>query len=464
MSLSNRDTKKIERDRLQKSMAALLVILLVGLISIFYVQLFQGSRFISEINSVHLPILERSAINLLLNETVSYKLEKSIDNNAFLEDYFIEREALESNIVEYDHLIHSLRSDLNIAQLSRSELNEMESEIIKKIEKRRLKEAKEMVSSLDYLQLKLDFREKNQSLAEDLAHYRENVVAAQEKYLKQGVGLSISLTVSILLLFGLFWRSYRRGREEQQKSRQKLEEEKSRNIHNSKLVALGEMAGGVAHEINNPLSIILMNAEIIERSLEQDDGDLERALKCSKKIQTTSTRIAKIIRGLRRLSRNSESDPNEIIDIGELIEDCVSLSREKFNSRKIDIRVNVEKRIRTSGKAVELGQVFLNLLSNSYDAISDLEERWIKIHVYSCEEGVAIDFEDSGTGIAPEIVEKIFDPFFTTKEVGSGTGLGLSISRGILNDHGGNIHIDGRSPNTKFHIVLPSTKNENAER
>lgn len=134
----------------------------------------------------------------------------------------------------------------------------------------------------------------------------------------------------------------------------------------------------------------------------------------------------------------------------------LQLSEEKFRALGIQVdHSNLHENIICLAQEVSLGQVFLNLLNNSCDAIADLSERWIRISS-TLENGFfVIRFTDSGNGIPKDVVEKMFRPFFTTKSIGKGTGLGLSISHGILESHGGKFFYDHESKNTSFVLSLP---------
>lgn len=234
-----------------------------------------------------------------------------------------------------------------------------------------------------------------------------------------------------------------------------LIKQKSALIESAKLATLGEMSAGIAHEVNNPLSVMLGRAEIMKNELQEGRVVPQMLLEGLDKIIRSSERIAKIIRGLRSFSRNGENDPFETIGVEKLLNDVLDFSRERFKLRSIGIRIKVEPELKIECRATQIEQVFLNLLSNSYDAISSEEGSWIEIEAKSFGARVIITFTDSGSGIPSQIVEKIMQPFFTTKEVGKGTGLGLSISLGIIHSHSGEFYYDADSPNTRFVISMP---------
>jgi signal transduction histidine kinase len=232
--------------------------------------------------------------------------------------------------------------------------------------------------------------------------------------------------------------------------------------YSSRMSSLGEMAGGIAHEINNPLMIIRTAASVMKKAVESGNTQPEKLSNYCDKIENTTDRISKIIHGLLVLSRDTSEEGHSVFTLGENITDVLDLCGEKFKSVGIDIKVNLSPDIlnmKILGRRVQFSQVFLNLLHNSYDAIEELEERWIQIDGEIEDNKLYIYFMDSGKGIPQAIQDKIMDPFFTTKEIGRGTGLGLSLSMSIIKNHKGDFYIDRNSPNTKFVISIPLAEN-----
>lgn len=227
----------------------------------------------------------------------------------------------------------------------------------------------------------------------------------------------------------------------------------SRLIQSEKMAALGVMAGGIGHEINNPLTAIVLNAEAIKKIGGQMDSPIFQR---GQTIIDVTKRIAKIIQSLKKYCRDSVADEPEVFKIRDVIHDTLALCTEKFSKLGIEVFVK-EECLDTSvnGQIVPLSQTLLNLLNNSHDAVKSLKEKWIHIEANVSDQYVHISVIDSGTGIPEEVSDKIFRPFFTTKNIGEGTGLGLSISQGIIRSHGGTLQYDDNSPNTKFVISLP---------
>lgn len=235
-----------------------------------------------------------------------------------------------------------------------------------------------------------------------------------------------------------------------------LKQQQAQMVNSSKLASLGEMAGGVAHEINNPLAILKGYALQIRTVLENEPKDLTRALEATGRIEATVDRIARIVTGLRKVSRDSTDDIPALHPVAELIADTLSLCTEKFRAHGIELSVSpVDPGWMLKCRPVELSQVLLNLLNNAHDAIEKAKEKWVKLEVEEDGPYLQIAVTDSGKGIPAPLRERILMPFFTTKPVGRGTGLGLSISKSIVEAHGGTLTLDVEHPRTRFVVCLP---------
>lgn len=238
----------------------------------------------------------------------------------------------------------------------------------------------------------------------------------------------------------------------------KIEMQQVNAINNSKLVALGEMAGGVAHEINNPLAIIHSHTQLMERMIEKNNPNKEQYLKSLKAISTTVDRIKNIVKGLRNISRDATLEKPDFVPLKPILVDVFSLCDERLKSHNITLICDLNSPAFNTPlhcRQVQLSQVFLNLLNNSFDAVVELEEKWIKIEAEIKNNRVIINIIDSGHGIAADIQQKIFQPFFTTKEIGKGTGLGLSLVHRMITDHGGEIYYNQSYAHTCFTLELP---------
>lgn len=234
-----------------------------------------------------------------------------------------------------------------------------------------------------------------------------------------------------------------------------LEEQSMKMIQSSKMATVGEMAAGIAHEVNNPLAIIQGSLSLLKMQKEMGQLNLEQLDKSFLKIEQMVVRISKIIKGLKAFSRDGEEDPFERTSFKLILDDTLSLCQSRLKKHQVDLVVEDFNDFHFDCRSVQISQVILNLIHNGSDAIEHLKEKWVRIGLHRGEEFFEVIVTDSGPGIPPEIAQKILQPFFTTKEVGKGTGLGLSISLGIARAHGGELSYNSSSPNTQFVLRLP---------
>ena len=213
---------------------------------------------------------------------------------------------------------------------------------------------------------------------------------------------------------------------------QQVEAERIKQYESARLASLGVVAGGIAHEMNTPLAVILANAELLEMNLQRTPLLLERLKNSTQKIISTTNRIANVIKGLSALSRDGSSDAFDWVPVENVIQTTLGLCVDKFRLEGIDLQVEIEGDLKIQCRHVQISQVLLNLLNNSFHAVvenKNTEKPAILITAKKHQDkSVEIIVEDSGIGIPVEIKNRIFEPFFTTKVVGQGTGLGLSIS------------------------------------
>lgn len=267
---------------------------------------------------------------------------------------------------------------------------------------------------------------------------------------------------------------------ELEEANQELKDTQAKLVHSSKMVSLGQLVAGVAHELNNPIGFIYSNmahlqeyaqklirlAEIAEKDPAQlqklkAEYDLEYIKTDLPKLiascQDGARRTRDIVLGLRNFSRLDEAKLKEI-DINQALDETLNLLAGELKNR-IQVHKEYNKIPQVMCFASQLNQVFMNVLSNAAQAIEGNGNIWISTKALKKadqSQWVTVSIQDSGKGMPQNVIDKIFDPFFSTKPVGQGTGLGLSISYGIIQAHGGEIHVKSQEGiGTEFLINVP---------
>ena len=234
-----------------------------------------------------------------------------------------------------------------------------------------------------------------------------------------------------------------------------------------RMLTVGTLAAGVAHEINNPLAYIATNIDVLTAELPVllDHGrprltgeDFRRLVS---DVREGVSRVSSIVRDLLALSRHDER--RESVDVVAVLALSVKMAHNELRHRARVVQRFADDVPLVEGDGSKLGQVFLNLLLNAAHAIPEgaVEHNEVRARVRASEAGVVVEIEDTGTGISPHVLPRIFDPFFTTKARGVGTGLGLSISHQIVRSMGGEITVDsalGRG--STFRVTLPPAANQ----
>ena len=231
-------------------------------------------------------------------------------------------------------------------------------------------------------------------------------------------------------------------------------------IESARLCQLGEMAGGIAHEINNPLTVIAIQARQLAGEIEREAGENEGTKRRVEVIKTASERIAKIVKSLLSFAREAEGEDASLVSSSELVEYVATYFSEKLKRKEIGFEVVAPEDLQIYCRKTQVSQVLVSLLNNAFDAVQVVDSKWIKVVVSNnvANGSVNISVQDSGGGISTDIADKIMRPFFTTKPVGQGTGLGLSISLGLIEDQGGTLLLDTEQEHTTFVISLPIPK------
>jgi PAS domain S-box-containing protein len=232
-------------------------------------------------------------------------------------------------------------------------------------------------------------------------------------------------------------------------------------IQAGKMATLGEMAAGMAHELNQPLNAIRIGCEFFKKMADRSASLVpELVTRVSREVTVQVERAAAIISHLREFGRKTDSDELEKVDINKPIRNVFTLLGQQLALRRIEVRLDLQDGLPPiPAVANRLEQVFLNLVMNARDAMEEQgvgRERLLHIRSFPEGDAVVVTVADTGAGIPDEIRDRIFEPFFTTKEVGRGTGLGLSISYGIVKDYGGSIRMESEvGVGTTFTLTFP---------
>jgi two-component system, sensor histidine kinase len=231
-------------------------------------------------------------------------------------------------------------------------------------------------------------------------------------------------------------------------------------IESAKMTSLGQMAGGIAHEINTPLTVILANAEFLKDDLMAKGSENAKQIEKINKIEDTALRIGTIVRGLRTFARDGKTADLRVVSLHALMHDALSFCKEKFKQNKVRLELEEGGDMYALCDPTKVTQILLNLLNNSFDAIQNQPEKWVRITSFQKNERVCFRVTDCGLGISAEVQERLMTPFFTTKPVGQGTGLGLSISRGLARDVGGDLRYESFEDHTSFVLTLKMSEIE----
>jgi C4-dicarboxylate-specific signal transduction histidine kinase len=227
-------------------------------------------------------------------------------------------------------------------------------------------------------------------------------------------------------------------------------------IQSNKLAALGEMAAGIAHELNEPLNGIQLFAQNALTDLRKNQNPNKLAEENLLFIINLVKKASTIISQLRTFARKSD-EKKQALDIHTLIEGLVRFLNSQLKLANIQVELKLEStNTHILGNPLRLEQVLLNMIQNAIYAMEKTETKKLTIHTHLSQDAINVEIIDTGAGIPLELKEKIFDPFFTTRDVGVGTGLGLSISHSIIKEHKGSVGVESEvGKGTTFRIYLP---------
>jgi C4-dicarboxylate-specific signal transduction histidine kinase len=244
-----------------------------------------------------------------------------------------------------------------------------------------------------------------------------------------------------------------------QRREQELRDKQEQLVQSAKLATLGELTTGVAHELNNPLNNIGLFVGNAIDQIQMGRGNNDHLLRELHGTMQQVRKATEIISHLRTFGRAAPTS-RQPLAINEIVQQALFLLQEQMRDRQIAVQLDLPAdNPVVVANAIQLEQVFINVLTNARDALADSPLKRISIVGRVASEMVELIFQDSGPGIPPGLEKRIFDPFFTTKDVGKGTGLGLSIAYGIIKDHHGMISVSNRpGQGATFQIQLPLAK------
>ena len=228
-------------------------------------------------------------------------------------------------------------------------------------------------------------------------------------------------------------------------------------IYTSKMSLLGEMASGVSHEINNPLSVISCVAQLLYQKSQKDSVSSEELKEQTLKMRKMVDRMAKIVSNLRYFSQSPEGPLKyEKVTISVLVDRVTSLCLEKLKKGAIQFKTELPQGpVALFCDSLSLCQALFQLLSNAHDAVMEVENKWILLQVKCIGDQVHFIVRDSGHGIRKDIAHRIMEPFFTTKDYGQGSGLGLSMCLGVAKAHQGALLLGEQKNPTEFIFSIP---------
>ncbi len=426
-------------------LAVLAFALLMAIFSFMSYFHIRNYGFIAGFNEVDVPVLQLTSTQIRLISELTLIIESSPAGNLKKDTLRSYSENLKFSLAEIENLIPNDRASATQIAKIRTLIEQLEEQ---------LENQDKMVFTT-----MLDLRSQVQDYIEDYL-LRKNEQVEYEKKISSFIFV-LSLVCIAVFLFSLIviYRKYQNNLNKVNILSTKLEQEQVKSINTSKLASIGEMAAGLAHEINNPLAVIVARSDLIMMKLDENQFDVEQLKGSMKKISQMADRISKIIDSVRKLSRGNTSSELTPLDLKEVVVDVLSLVQEKGKNLDIEISSVLSDTLMVHSNYTLISQVIINLINNAIDELRKDEYLNTKKTIsISCEEDqsfVTLRIQDSGNGIPANIREKMFTPFFTTKDVGQGTGIGLSISLGLVKELKGELFLDQELQPTVFVFKLP---------
>jgi signal transduction histidine kinase len=230
-------------------------------------------------------------------------------------------------------------------------------------------------------------------------------------------------------------------------------------VRTHRLTEMGDLMGSIAHEINNPLAIIMSTTSNLKFVIENRPIDEHKVSEFIEKIYQTVRRINHTVQSMMLLVRDGRIGDMIQTNLGECVQPVIHLMTNKFKQSGVVLQIDEIPRIEMHCNPTLISQGFLNILNNALDVASASDEKWVRVHFGAGDGVVSIKVKNGGPKLDLALKEKIFQPYYTTKPIGKGTGLGLSVSREIFEKHGGTVKVDlTEKANTTFLIELPSVK------
>lgn len=238
-----------------------------------------------------------------------------------------------------------------------------------------------------------------------------------------------------------------------------IQEKSIKDMQNEKLISIGSMSAGMAHEINNPLMVLQGSVNLIEskiNKLDLEHKEKEKFVKYTDNLKSGIDRITKIINSVRGLSSDGDKVELEEISVKEIIDNSLTLFKAKLSLNEVKIIIDDSlDDTKIMGTKIQLEQILMNFITNSIDEIKDKKKSWINISSKEDGKFCLVRVQDSGEFMDENVLKQLYDPFFTTKEVGKGTGLGLSLCKSLAEKNNGDIYYEHYKGFNSFVLKIP---------